>query len=456
MKSITFVAFLGAALTSAGFAQDPAETSPEKAAVIANDRLYEAAYANADVEALVNFFTEDAGYTTEEGRTFSGRAEIEAAIRAGLMANRGSKLAINAETVRVLGPESVLEKGSTTVTAKDGETSGSLYTAIHVKKDGKWKIDQLIESPLPALTARDRLAELAWLVGDWEETDKTDDLSIRSVYSWARGGNFLTRSVTVKRAGNVTLEGWQIIGWDPIDERIRSWTFDSEGGFADGYFTREGSRWLLRETGVAPDGSRYWRRQYNYQDHCGSLHVGIEQPYARRRSAAQHRTHRDKSRKRKLMPCAHVFYPSWRWRPCSPCSLKVQRYTRGAAVGAEEGWWWWCFARGRRRKHVAALGRRLATLRRWRLATLGRQWSVTTFGRRKRIASIRRRRQCLAALTTSVQRCLATERWARAIDSIKASLGRRTAIRRRERLAASIKQSPRQSEWTFQASSEPT
>ena len=76
------------------------------------------------------------------------------------------------------------------MTAKDGETSGALYTAIHVKKDAKWKINQLIESPLPQLTPRDRLSEFAWLVGDWEEIDKTDDLSVLSVYSWARGGIF--------------------------------------------------------------------------------------------------------------------------------------------------------------------------------------------------------------------------------------------------------------------------
>ena len=60
----------------------------------------------------------------------------------------------------------------------------------------------------------------------------------------------------MKHGGNVTLEGWQIIGWDPIEERLRSWTFDGEGGFSEGYFTRDGDRWLLRETGVAPDGSR--------------------------------------------------------------------------------------------------------------------------------------------------------------------------------------------------------
>ena len=256
MKTIALIASATTVLACAGFAQAPADTSPERAAVIANDRAYEAAYAKADVKALADFFAEDADYTTEDGRTFSGREAIEGSIRAGLVANRGSKLAIAVDSVRVLAPETVLEKGSTTVTAKSGETSSALFTAIHVKKDGKWKINQLIESPMPVLTPRDRLEELAWLIGEWEETDKTDDLSIRSQYLWARGGNFLTRNVTVKRVGNVTLEGWQIIGWDPVEERLRSWTFDGEGGFAEGYFTRDGTRWLLRETGVAPDGSR--------------------------------------------------------------------------------------------------------------------------------------------------------------------------------------------------------
>ena len=149
----------------AAFAQAPDDTSPEKAAVIANDRAYEAAYAKADAKALADFFADDADYTTDDGRTFSGREAIEGAIRAGLAANRGSKLAISVDSVRVLGPETVLEKGSTTVTSKSGETSSALYTAIHIKKDGKWKINQLIESPVPDLTPRDRLSELAWLVG---------------------------------------------------------------------------------------------------------------------------------------------------------------------------------------------------------------------------------------------------------------------------------------------------
>jgi uncharacterized protein (TIGR02246 family) len=232
------------------------DTPPERAAVMANDRAYEAAYAKADVQAVADFFAEDAEFVSEDGRTFSGRKEIEDSIRAAFTANKGAKLVINMDSVRVLSPDVVLEKGSTAVTYKSGEIDGALYTAIYVKKDGKWKISHLVETPLPTVTAHDQLTELAWLIGEWEDANKGDDVSVRSQFVWSRGGNFITRNVTVKTAGEVTLEGWQIIGWDPIQENIHAWTFDSEGGFSDGAFTREDNRWLLRETGVTPDGSR--------------------------------------------------------------------------------------------------------------------------------------------------------------------------------------------------------
>jgi len=255
MKTIALLAFTSAALSGAALAQAPAE-SPEKTAIMANDRAYEAAYAKADVATLVNAFADDAEYTTDDGRTFAGRAEIEGAIRAGLLGNKGSKLTITADSVRVLGPEAVMEKGSTEVAPKSGEAKGALFTAIYQKKEGKWKIVTLVETPTPVATPADHLAELGWLIGEWEDSDKTNDTSVRSQYIWARGGNFMTRNVTVKRAGDVALEGWQVIGWDPVEERIRSWTFDGEGGFSEGRWSREGDRWLLREVGFAPDGSR--------------------------------------------------------------------------------------------------------------------------------------------------------------------------------------------------------
>lgn len=256
MKIISFLASISAGLTAVAHAETTAENSPEKTAVMAIDRGFEAAYAKADTKAVADFFTEDAHYTSDDGRTFNGRKAIEDSVRTAFAKNNGAKLAIALDSIRLLAPDVLLEMGSTTVTAKDGATNGALYTAVYVKKDGKWKISQLVETPQPDVTAHEQLSELGWLVGDWEDADKGDNLSVRSKYVWARGGNFLTRNVTVKRGAETTLEGWQIIGWDPIEGCIRSWTFDDEGGFSEGRWTREGNRWLQRETGVTQDGNR--------------------------------------------------------------------------------------------------------------------------------------------------------------------------------------------------------
>jgi uncharacterized protein (TIGR02246 family) len=256
MKTIAFVASISVGIAAVSHAETASENSPEKTAVVAMDRAFEAAYAKADAKAIADFFTEDAHYTSDNGRTFDGRSAIEDNIRAAFAKNTGAKLAIALDSVRLLAPDVLLERGSTMVTAKDGETNGALYTAVYLKKDGKWKISQLVETGQPDLTAHDQLSELGWLVGEWEDADKGDDLTVRSQYSWARRGNFLTRNVTVKRGAETTLEGWQIIGWDPIQGCIRSWTFDDGGGFSEGRWTREGDRWLQRETGVTPDGNR--------------------------------------------------------------------------------------------------------------------------------------------------------------------------------------------------------
>jgi uncharacterized protein (TIGR02246 family) len=256
MKIIAILASISAALAAVSHGETAAENSTEKTAVMAMDRAFEAAYAKADAKAVADFFTEDAHYTSDDGRSFDGRTAIEDNSRAAFAKNTGAKLAIALDSVRLLAPDVLLERGSTTVTAKDGETNDALYTAVYVRKDGKWKISQLVETPQPDLTGHDHLSDLGWLVGDWEDADKGDNLTVRSQYSWARGGNFLTRNVTVKRGAETTLEGWQIIGWDPIEGSIRSWTFDDEGGFSEGRWTREGNRWLQRETGVTADGSR--------------------------------------------------------------------------------------------------------------------------------------------------------------------------------------------------------
>lgn len=256
MKFIFTSLSFALALAGSGIGQQSAPTPPEMEAVAANDRAYEKAYAAADVQALADFYTDDISYTDEGGNVHTGRAAIESSLRNAFASNPGAKITIDLESVRVLAPEVVVENGSTTVVSKDGDASSALFTAIHVKKDGKWKISQLVETPAPVTTPGGHLAELSWLVGEWNEADKEAGITVNSRYQWANGGNFITRSVTVKRGDDPVLEGWQIIGWNPVEECIRSWTFDDAGGFTEGTWARDGERWLSREVGYAPDGSR--------------------------------------------------------------------------------------------------------------------------------------------------------------------------------------------------------
>lgn len=259
MKTLPALIPLTAALVCAATAQDTKEKtadSPEAAAVTANDREYEQAYAKGDAKKLASFFCEDAEYTSDDGQTISGREAIEARLTEAFKLNKGAKLAIQTDSVKNVTADVVAEKGSTTVTSASGDEVTALFTAVLVKKDGGLKISQLVETPLPDTSPAEKLSELAWLVGEWEESDGAAGVTIHSAYQWARGGNFITRNVTVKRGNEPVLEGWQIIGWDPVADGIHSWTFDGGGGFSQGIWTREGERWLVREAGYTADGER--------------------------------------------------------------------------------------------------------------------------------------------------------------------------------------------------------
>ena len=52
-----------------------------------------------------------------------------------------------------------------------------------------------------------------------------------------------------------TLSGFQMIGIDPGSKELRSWTFESEGGFGEATWSRDGKKWVLDSAGRLTDGS---------------------------------------------------------------------------------------------------------------------------------------------------------------------------------------------------------
>ena len=98
------------------------------------------------------------------------------------------------------------------------------------------------------------LNELAWMVGDWIDAD--EHATIESSVKWSKNDAFLIRSFRVSNLAAEPLSGMQVIAWDPAEKRIRSWTYDSRGGFGEESWSRSGDHWSMRTKFTRPDGSR--------------------------------------------------------------------------------------------------------------------------------------------------------------------------------------------------------
>jgi uncharacterized protein (TIGR02246 family) len=255
-KSPIAIVSISYVLVSAALAADnPGKSaSPETTAIINQATDYEKAYNAGDAKALAQFFTDDVEYTDENGEFTQGRSDIEDLLKTTFAENKGATLDVQVDSVRPLGSDVIEEKGVTTVTSSNGDRQSAGYAAIHVKKDGKWLISRLYEFQEPDPTAGEQLSQLAWMVGDWK--DKGGNPSVETKVNWARGNNFLTRTFKVSQGDEVQLEGWQIIGWDPTEKRIRSWIFDSDGGYGQGSWARDGDRWLVKETRMSAEGDQ--------------------------------------------------------------------------------------------------------------------------------------------------------------------------------------------------------
>jgi hypothetical protein len=141
-----------------------------------------------------------------------------------------------------------------TVIQPDAEPAKSNYSAVYVRRDGKWLIDRVSEEEeLPTAPSHyEQLKDLEWLVGNW--VDHGGGEVITTECKWTRNQNFLVRSFTASIEGHVDITGMQFVGWDPARKQIRSWVFDSDGGLAEGVWTRNDGRWLVKTNATLPDG----------------------------------------------------------------------------------------------------------------------------------------------------------------------------------------------------------
>jgi uncharacterized protein (TIGR02246 family) len=230
------------------------QSSPEYKAITGGARKYEEAYNRGDAKELASRYTEDVDYIDQDGVEVSGRDAMQKLLADNFQANPGGKLAITIDEVKQISPDVLVDRGIATVTPANGAAESTRYVAIHVKKGDHWPISQLTETAAPAPSAYSQLQALEWLIGNWE--DKTGDQTVQTKINWAGDKNFLVRRFTVKGVDQSETHGWEIIGWDPAQQQIRSWIFDSNGGFEESTWANDGEHWLIKASNVLPNGDR--------------------------------------------------------------------------------------------------------------------------------------------------------------------------------------------------------
>jgi uncharacterized protein (TIGR02246 family) len=233
-------------------ANRPAQSADEKA-IRSVDDVYINNYNKGDTKAVTALFTEDAEVVEANGDRYQGRGPIEQSLADTFSASKGVKIALEIEAIRFLSPDVAKEEGRSLITPPGGAPVSRHYTVLFVKRDGHWLISSVREEPDPLVRPHDRLKDLEWMVGDW--IDEGADSVVRVHCQWSEDENFLFRTFTAKRQGKPVMTVNQRIGWDPVTGHFRSWEFDSEGGFGEGKWSRDGQRWVVKSSGVGPDGT---------------------------------------------------------------------------------------------------------------------------------------------------------------------------------------------------------
>jgi uncharacterized protein (TIGR02246 family) len=209
-------------------------------------------FAGGDAKSVAAMFSEDAEFIDETGERFEGRSAIEQFYRALFQARPNATIAITIESLRFLSPDVAKEEGHTRVKSTGQAETLRRYTVLYIKQDGRWLHSSVREELAAAVAHHEHLKPLEWLLGEW--VDQSSDSTVHASCRWSTDKNFLLRDFTVHVQGQPVMTVNQRIGWDPLTKQVKSWVYDSEGGYGDALWTRQGNQWVIKSTGVLPDG----------------------------------------------------------------------------------------------------------------------------------------------------------------------------------------------------------
>jgi uncharacterized protein (TIGR02246 family) len=240
------VLYVGTGNGQAPAANDASQTVRQAVASYAD------AFNKGDMAAIAAVWAPDAEYVNEEGTVTKGRDNIVALFKRYATDLKGTKLNLKVTSIRPIKGDIVLQDGTSAYKRPDGSVDDGRFTAVWTKTDGKWQLQSVRDLPAEegdAASPAARLKEMQWMIGDWEGAKGSVTVKVRGVLNQA----FLSMEYKAKSA-DAELTVMQLVGFDPLSNQIKTWTFDSQGGHGEGLVSRDGNSWGGQTAGVLPSG----------------------------------------------------------------------------------------------------------------------------------------------------------------------------------------------------------
>jgi uncharacterized protein (TIGR02246 family) len=225
------------------------ERDADREAIRQSAREFNEAFAKGDAKAVAAFWTANGEYQEEGGIDLRGRDAIEKAFTELFKDKAHGKVEVEIHAIRFPSRDTAIEEGFLRHTPDGpGLPSSTLYRALHVREDEKWKIAASREWG----RGEDRLGDLAWLIGKWEGGPKGQEVSL--VFEKDPATPFIVGRFNRKADGKSVASGVMKIGLDTQRGQLHSWHFDDGGGHGESLWVRDGNRWVLDAVGAQGDG----------------------------------------------------------------------------------------------------------------------------------------------------------------------------------------------------------
>ena len=230
------------------------------------------AFNRHDAIALAAHWVKDGeNLDLDTGNRIVGQPAVEHVFDQLFERDETARIGFQLDSIRPIRDDVVVVDGLSQMSLTDQEPRQSRFSAVLVRHEDRWLMESVRESAASAEpTIHDRLQQLDWLRGFWE--DISDGITASIQCEWNEQGTYLIRHHLIteeleppgsaarlaagipallpeKDAHEKTVQRLSMteyIGWDNQQGQICSWLFRSDGQTAQFTWQRNGNNWLLK------------------------------------------------------------------------------------------------------------------------------------------------------------------------------------------------------------------